>query len=491
MNNYDLTQKIINKKNNDSWWLLIFIVIITYWRFTVLKSMDLSLYVDEAQYWYWSQHLDFGYYSKPPMVALLIALTTSLFGDSEFFVRLASLIMYPLSSIVIYLIGERLFNSRVGLASTIVFLSMPAVSLSSLIISTDVAFFFFWALALYFLIRAQENNSWIWWISLGVAGGFGMETKYTMGVFVISAIAYFLASLRWRVFLNGRLWCSGIVAALIWLPNLVWNYQHDFITFQHTYDISQSSQQSLRWDEVFAFIGGQFGVFGIISFASFLFLTFRVSFENKLFLMIFSWVFIIIISYQAFFDGANANWAAPAFVTASIALGACIVKGNYWKLLVSTLCLNLFLASLIYYFEPLTSLFDIQITKQNDIYKRLRGWPELGKQFSSIRKQYPDAVLLGEGSRTELAHLAYHARPIKVSTWNESGNIRHHYDINNRLSSLSEKDFLYVSQAPLRLEVMNTFKSSQQVGKLARYLFQNDKTDYYVYLLSEFRGYER
>jgi len=475
---------------HDVWWLLAFLSIMTLWRFSVLSNMDVSLYIDEAQYWYWANHLDFGYYSKPPMVALLIAATTSLFGDGEVAIRLASIIVYPFSSLLVYLIGQRLFSSRVGLVSAMLFMLMPAVSVSSLVISTDVAFFFFWALGLYALIRALASNAWIWWIVLGLAGGLGMETKYTMGVFVISATAYFLLSAQWRIFLNPRLWLAGILAALIWLPNLIWNYQHEFITFQHTYDISQGNQNLFRWNELFGFLGGQFGVFGIISFALLIYITAKGKFAHKTLLMTFSWTFILIISWQALFGRANANWAAPAFVTASVAVAAWLVNGKYWKWLIAALSLNLILSGGLYYFEPTLKLIGVEQTSRNDIYKRLRGWPELGQQFSKIHEKYPDSILLGAGDRTILAHLAYQARPLKVSTWNDTGRIRHHYDIHNRLDTLTETEFLYVTHAPLEDAVKASFEHSQQLGKLSHTLYPDKKREYTVYLLQNFKGYQ-
>lgn len=477
--------------SRDVWLLLGVLAITTLWRFSVLASMDVSLYIDEAQYWYWANHLDFGYYSKPPVVSLLIAATTAIFGDGEVAVRLASIICYPLTSLMIYLIGQRLYSSRVGLVSAMLFMLMPAVSISSLVISTDVAFFFFWALGLYALIRALESNEWIWWVLLGIAGGLGMQTKYTMGVFVISALIYFVISGQWRIFLNGRLWSAGILAFLIWLPNLIWNYYNDFITFQHTYEISEGNQKLFRWDEFGGFVGGQFGVFGIISFALLIYVTFKAQFAHKKLLLTFAWTFVVIISLQALFGRANANWAAPAFVSASIAVAVWLVNFKHPKWLIAALSLNVAMAAGVYYFNPIVDALGIEKTSRNDIYKRLRGWPEIGQQFSAIRQQYPEAVLLGAGDRTILAHLAYQARPLKVSTWNDSGYIRHHYDINDRLETLTETQFLYVSKTELSDVMRNTFGSAKSVGMLEADIYPNYQLRYYVYLLTDFKGYSK
>jgi hypothetical protein len=62
-------------------WTLAAVAAITAARLLWLAVQSAGLYPDEAQYWFWAKHLAFGYYSKPPLVAWLIALTTALFGN--------------------------------------------------------------------------------------------------------------------------------------------------------------------------------------------------------------------------------------------------------------------------------------------------------------------------------------------------------------------------------------------------------------------------
>ncbi|MCK5916809.1 MAG: glycosyltransferase family 39 protein, partial [Cocleimonas sp.] len=156
--------------------LLLSLLALTLWRYHVMSNMSdstTSLYIDEAQYWFWSQHIDLGFYSKPPVIALIITATTSVCGDSETCIRVGSLIIYPLTTLLLYFSATFLFNRRIGLVSALVFITLPAVSLSSLVISTDIALFFFWTLAFYGFIRALDSNAWHWWLLMGFAGGMG------------------------------------------------------------------------------------------------------------------------------------------------------------------------------------------------------------------------------------------------------------------------------------------------------------------------------
>ena len=95
--------KLNSLKNNYLFLLILFIIFI---RIISLYLSPLELQGDEAQYWYWSTHFDWGYYSKPPLVAWVIALFTSIFGNSAFIVKLPSLLAHFLTSIMLFKLSK-------------------------------------------------------------------------------------------------------------------------------------------------------------------------------------------------------------------------------------------------------------------------------------------------------------------------------------------------------------------------------------------------
>ncbi len=473
-------------------YLLLALLVFLLWRYGVVATMSdssTSLYIDEAQYWFWSQHLDFGFYSKPPVIALMIATTTSVCGDSEICIRAGSLIIYPFTSLLIYLSASFLFNRRIGLASALVFATLPAVSLSSLVISTDIALFFFWALAFYGLIRALDSNQWHWWLLMGFAGGMGMESKYTMGIFVFSAVAYLLAMQQFSIFKNIRLWSAALLAFILWLPNLYWNAQHDYITFVHTSEIAEFEQRLFHWDEFGTFIVGQLLVFGPLFFILFLIISFTKKIKHKALLISFSWMFLGIILLQALLGRANANWAAPAYITASILVSAWLLQTNRIRLLISAIVINLMLGILVYHAEPIFNLAGYELNSKTDLRKRLRGWREIGAQYKVIQAQYPDAILLGT-DRTILSHLLYHARPDVVMTWNPHQKIQHHYDLQGMLKQPLNKTFLFVTDKALPNKMIVSFQTITQLKQgLKVQVYPNVIREYSVYYLQDFKGY--
>ncbi len=467
--------------------LLLIVLVVTAYRAWIVATNGLNFYLDEAQYWYWAQNMDWGFYSKPPVIAAIILGTTSVCGDSEFCIRSGSLLFYPLSTLVLYLLAKRLFDAKTALAAAVLFLTLPAVSLSSTLISTDVALFFFWTLALYAFVRALDSDAWGDWLLLAVVLGLGMLSKYTMGIFFVSALLYAIVGKRLDLLTNLKAWVAVLLSFLLFAPNLWWNWQHDFPTFQHTAEISEVGS-GVHLDGVADFLGGQFGVFGLLLFPLFLWAVFVWKGKHRLLLLSFALPFLLIITLQAFLGYANANWAAPTYVAATLLVAAYLLSpapNKKCKFFAAALTLNILLGLLVYHPQPISHLLN------NDVQKRLKGWDEIGQQYLSIQQQYPDALLLSS-SRTILSELAYYARPqgLHGVSWNPQHLLRHHYDLVTTLADKAGKDFLMVTEEGLPGDVPGYFASTEQVGKLHVDIHARYKLDYQVWLLRNFKGLE-
>ncbi len=182
-------------------------------RVTALAFNGTDLFTDEAQYWSWSREPAFGYYSKPPLIAWIIAATTPVCGDSEFCVRLPSVFFHLATSLVIYVIGLRLFSERVGFWSAVTFATLPGISASSGIISTDVPLLFAWAVALLAFAELVVVPSYAMAILLGAALGFGLNAKYAMAYFVPCAALFFvLVPERSAILRQKYLWIAAAIA---------------------------------------------------------------------------------------------------------------------------------------------------------------------------------------------------------------------------------------------------------------------------------------
>ena len=116
------------KARSASTSLLLFAVLITGYRMWVIGHLGIDPYVDEAYYWGWAQSLDWGYYSKPPVIAAMIAGSEALLGHTLLALKLPTLLCYPVAAWLICEVGTRLFSPRIGLWSGVAFLTLPLVS---------------------------------------------------------------------------------------------------------------------------------------------------------------------------------------------------------------------------------------------------------------------------------------------------------------------------------------------------------------------------
>lgn len=297
-------------------------------RVAILFLTPLELYPDEAQYWLWSRRFAFGYYSKPPMVAWLIALTT-LASDTEPWVRLSAPLLHGLTALVQFKAASRLFGPREGALAAALYSLMPGVMLSSGVIATDAPLLLFASLALWAyagLWRAQlavgrDRAA----AALGVALGCAFLSKYAAAYLVLGFLLHAATSSRARALWSARSVALAVgLAVLVLSPNLVWNARHGYSTLMHAANNADLDRQAIALDlgSALAFLVGQFGVFGPIPFALLLgggtaaLIRRRTVTPEEGLLLCLTAPTLVIILVEAFVARANANWAALAYVAA-------------------------------------------------------------------------------------------------------------------------------------------------------------------------------
>ena len=139
-----------------------------------LAAQRLELTFDEAYYTLWSRSLSFGYLDHPPMVALLIRVSTALFGAGEFGVRALSLLLVGALPALIALIAWRLFGSAEKAAlAALMWIAMPLVAIGALFVTPDAPLVVFWTLGLAALVELWRTDQKRWLLAMGLALGLG------------------------------------------------------------------------------------------------------------------------------------------------------------------------------------------------------------------------------------------------------------------------------------------------------------------------------
>ncbi|MEO1039893.1 MAG: glycosyltransferase family 39 protein [Pseudomonadota bacterium] len=343
-----------------------------------------SLYADETQYWLWSQNFDWGYFSKPPMIAWIIALTTGLFGDADWAVRLAAPFLHTGTAIFVGLTTRRLFGDAAGAAAVILWLVMPAVWMSGTLITTDGPLVFCWSIGLYALARLRDGAGWTSSAVLGLAAGCAFLAKYAAIYFFIGcALALLLDGPARRALISLKGVLAGLLAAALIAPNLAWNAANDFATVSHTAANANWSGPLFNPGEMLSFIGEQFAVFGPVAFAVLVIaiVTAAQAFNRsddarpRLLLAGFIVPALAIVALQAFISRAHANWAASAYVAGTILIAVFLTSGPGWRrwALYGSVGLHAVagLAAMALAFStPLSTALGV-----SDGFKRVREWP--------------------------------------------------------------------------------------------------------------------
>ncbi|MEM1087720.1 MAG: glycosyltransferase family 39 protein [Pseudomonadota bacterium] len=395
---------------------LIFVVIsgLLLLRLALVVVSPMELYADEAQYWRWSTSLDWGYYSKPPMIAWVIALSTSIFGDSEWAIRILAPVLHTFAVVFLYLLAKAMFGSRAGWITVIAYLIMPGITLSSSVISTDGVLFPFWCLSLLLLWRLREGEAgWLSVIILGVAIGAGFLSKYAMLYFAVGmGLASVFDPPTRRAIISFKGAVVGPVAFAVLSPHLIWNAANDFATVGHTVDNANLGGQLFNWDHLPEFITDQMSVFGPVSFvaliAALVFLRPRDDLAavgdpahsigaKRRWLACFVVPVLIIIAFQAVLSRAHANWAATAYPAACLIVASLVVRRKNWAI---AFWIGIGINAVAAAFAGVLALSAPSVSAalgQDNAVKRVRGWQDLSDQLiAEVERIQPTAILLDE-----------------------------------------------------------------------------------------------
>ncbi len=448
---------------------LLVIGILTLVRVIVLIVSPIEFYPDEAQYWWWAQNPALGYFSKPPLIAWIVWLTTALFGDSEWAVRLSSPLLHAGTALLLFGIGRIAFNARVGFWSAVAYATLPGIAYSAGLVSTDVPLLFCWALALYALLRAMDDPRWRWVLLCGAAIGLGMLAKYAILYFVGGAVlaALLVPKLRPVVFSQRGL-AILLIAALIFSPNLYWNWANGFPTVAHTEANANWSHARFSLAGALNFIGGQFGVFGPLMMVGFAVAAWRLirgpRETGALVLACFALPPLAIITAQSFISDANANWAATAYVAATPLAIAVLL--DWWRSRLLWISLGLHGAAMLILWAILVSPPFATTIGTGNAFKRQQGWKTIGEAVLAVAKTHPTAVIAAS-NRSIIAELTYYARArtVPLRMWDADSHDDDHFQMTMRLQPGTPSVLLVLEPSDAK-DVLPSFASWTEIGTL-------------------------
>lgn len=358
-------------------------------RVIALGLSEAQLYPDEAQYWGWAQSLSFGYFSKPPLIAWMIALTTGLLGDTEFGVRIAAPFLHAGAAAGLFVLGRRLADARIGAVAGLIYALSPAVWISSGVMSTDALLLPCWTLALLAAWRLSDPDgpSFRAAILLGAALGVGLLAKYAMAYAIIALALWAGVDRDARRGLLSRAGAlAAVVAAMIVAPNIAWNAANRFATLAHTAGDANWGGREWGLATLTEFVVAQFAVFGPFAFAALLAGLGALAWRGRrpdrreAFLLCFTAPPLVLITANAFLSPANANWAATAYPAASVLVALWLVAWGKRLWLGAIAVFGMGFGGLLVF--AVTNFAAVDAWGWNNAVKRVRAWDVTTEQIA-------------------------------------------------------------------------------------------------------------
>lgn len=484
-------------------------------RLAYATIFPLDLVPDESYYWDWGRRLDLGYYSKPPMIGWLMGLAGWLGGNAFVVLKMFPAILVAGGTFFVFQLGRSMFGARAGFWSAALILATPANAALSIFFTIDAPLFLFWSASLWLAwewwqasrSRSADRGAWKWTVALLVSLGCGFLTKQIHLLFLVFLLAFVAVSdPRWLA--RGRLYAMILGSLLFLAPPLLWNWQHDWITFRHTAEELQSPVHSLRRSlRLFGeFLGGQAGLGGGVTWLGLVtalvigLRRWKAGDDRHRFLLLFSvpgWLAFVALS---FFQRVEQNWPLVFYVAPTVLLAAAsdgalawARLSPRWRSVGASLGALLALALMA---VPLVLPQSRWGGSRPDPTARARGWKELAKAVEAYRGRLerPDRTfLLAPDDRYVASSLAYYLpdRP-RTYCWEYPDRPESQYGIWGRPLDKVGWDALVIARNPLDTKVADVadrFGSWESLGEIHIPLGARPDRDrrYRVFLGRDFR----
>jgi len=424
---------------------------------TIFIFSGYDLFSEEAQYWLWSRYPDWSYYSKPPLIAW-INYATGLIGHHDSIIRLTALafgmaMLYGMYKVTLLLFQQK----RMAYLSTILLSVSPYFILVSTFFTTDSLLLFFWVATGYYFIKAVQNNAMADWFRTGLFFGLGCLSKYTMFFFLFALIPLFVVKEKKR-------YRKGILAFLMigivmFLPVIIWNYQHDWVTIKHVFALSGGGTTHFTIWKSLTYLSEFMGGVLLINSPFLLYIVFRrnillkteswkgIPDAGKL-----AWLMLPVAGTISIFfvisilKRTEVNWGAMSYLSLPVILAYITERTNsYAKTL--TLSALTFVVILLLLF-PLTvdrlgvsNILPISI----DSMKRMAGWKQLSNTVCSLQKQYPVPPLIITDNYHIASEISFYGGFDSLYCLN-SGRRMNQFDIWGGLKQRNKQKALYITE---------------------------------------------
>ncbi|MEI4482939.1 MULTISPECIES: glycosyltransferase family 39 protein [unclassified Phyllobacterium] len=301
-------------------------------RLTFLGVVDLI--PEEAYYWNYAQHLDIGYLDHPPMVAWLIWLGMSLFGNTEFGVRIGAYVAWIATATFVFLLTRNLFGKSAALVSLLLISTLPFFFSTGIMMMPDAPLTAAWAGALYFLERSFLGNKRGAWFGVGACVGLGMLSKYTIVLLGPATLAFLCLDVVSRHWMRRpEPYIAAAIAVLLFSPVIIWNATNEWVSFSFQSTRRLESPYNFSFPALIGSVAILLTPFGLVAtIFTLINLEFRfkskglISIRRSFFVLAYTLVPLSVFIAFSLFHSVKLNWTGPVWLAIVPAISAAIVK---------------------------------------------------------------------------------------------------------------------------------------------------------------------
>ncbi|QZE14183.1 glycosyltransferase family 39 protein [Halosquirtibacter laminarini] len=369
--------------------------------FVILITFPLELHFDEAQYWSWAERLQASYYSKPPLIAYLNYISTSILGKTEIAVRLWSWLFANLTSLLFYRWVLFLTSDKKRtLKALCLYYFFPHYWYTVIFFTTDVLLLFFYMGAILFITKISKNDRLRYWVILGIFAGLGVLSKYAMIAGLLPLSFILLSGNRFSKIHVLIFLCITLMGCI---PILLWASSNDFISFKHLLGLTVSGREFsvLRsFRNLFEFLGGQLVLLGGLLFIPiFKGISKCLKEETLLFKLVLLPYLLVILMFSVLsftrHSASHINWTL--FIVCPmpliLLLGIEQIKNKQWIYL--SIIFTTF--SYLLLFDGLYQGDNSLLAKTvpiNKVTRRLVGWNELNEKLEEVTMDSKHIVIV-------------------------------------------------------------------------------------------------
>ena len=344
--------------------------------------------------------LAWGYVAWPPITPFLARIALILFGLSPIGLRSFAVIAEGIVMLLTGLMIRDLGGSRwAQILGVVAVATTPNSIIQGGLFQYETLDYLCWVLLAFTVIRLLKTENPRWWLGIGAAIGLGMMTKYTIAFSVAGLIVGVLLTSNRRYLKSRWLWIGALLALVIWLPNLIWQFQNHFISLDflasiHARDMQSGEARSFLIYQILFNLNPVMLLLVIAGLYTFLFAKDRERYQMLGWMYVTPFVLLLLAQGNGYYlapaypmlAAGGAVWWEGRLARMGSQRGARAWRWATWSVF------SIFAAFLIAVELPVAPLgshwWDV-VSKSNDQLKSEVGWTQLAQQVAKAYNSLP------------------------------------------------------------------------------------------------------